>query len=450
MLFHIALVIAVVCSSQGLPRPESPQAPSRTVEPKQVLYVPERQQYPQHQYPQQQYPSELQYDLSLLDPQFQIPSYNFIGDKQHFPRVQPQIVLYHGGAAPGQSFLLQPGSPPGNFLVPQPGPNVILRDAPAPPRPLFVAGYPKPAHIPPIEKDAEEVPTNPSKIPPFTPKGESKPEKLETFNEDDNSKKQGTEADVLAAADRNPAFNPKTNLRPGQRFFILNGQPLFSNFPYNNQLYPGVHPSVNLKYAQIAPSFISQPAAKNVSPFQNVLFRNSQIDDVSATHRLAGSDLQQAYPENLVLLNQPPFQDDSLFRNPLPAFQQTKELKPQLREEIKQQNDFGIFQLKENSDQDNDAVIIEAREQDEGSNAPDTEAEVVSAADKPSEPTISQAQPGAIALAGPGGVAAAAPRGTAFVGKEGVAISSPQATAVAGPTRDEIQQKNKKQNKRRQ
>jgi Skp family chaperone for outer membrane proteins len=47
-------------------------------------------------------------------------------------------------------------------------------------------------------------------------------------------------------------------------------------------------------------------------------------------------------------------------------------------------------------------------------------------------------------------VAAAAPRGTAFVGKEGVAISSPQATAVAGPTRDEIQQKNKKQNKRRQ
>jgi hypothetical protein len=130
-----------------------------------------------------------------------------------------------------------------------------------------------------------------------------------------------------------------------------------------------------LKYAQIAPSFISQPAAKNVSPFQNVLFRNSQIDDVSATHRLAGSDLQQAYPENLVLLNQPPFQDDSLFRNPLPAFQQTKELKPQLREEIKQQDNFGIFQLKENSDQDNDAVIIEAREQDEGSNAPDTEAE---------------------------------------------------------------------------
>jgi hypothetical protein len=86
MLFHIALVIAVVCSSQGLPRPESPQAPSRTVEPKQVLYVPERQQYPQQQYPQQQYPSELQYDLSLLDPQFQNPSYNFIGDKQHFPR----------------------------------------------------------------------------------------------------------------------------------------------------------------------------------------------------------------------------------------------------------------------------------------------------------------------------------------------------------------------------
>lgn len=54
---------------------------------------------------------------------------------------------------------------------PQPGPNVIIRDIPQ--RPVFVAGYPKPAHIPPIERDAEEIPTNPAKIPPLpaTPKG---------------------------------------------------------------------------------------------------------------------------------------------------------------------------------------------------------------------------------------------------------------------------------------
>jgi len=40
---------------------------------------------------------------------------------------------------------------------------------PAPQGPGFpVANYPKPAHVPPIEKDAEEVPTNPAKVPPFT------------------------------------------------------------------------------------------------------------------------------------------------------------------------------------------------------------------------------------------------------------------------------------------
>ncbi|XP_044266653.1 uncharacterized protein LOC123012659 [Tribolium madens] len=441
MFFLIVLVLAAVCTTHSMPQRETPQISSRIGESKQLLYVPERQQYT----------PELQYDLSLLDPQFHVSSYNFIGDKQHFPRVQPQIVLINGGGAnPGQ-FLLQPGSPPGNFLVPQPGPNVILRDPQAPQRPVFVAGYPKPAHIPPIEKDAEEVPTNPAKIPPLTPKGDKKPEKLETFDEIDNSKKQATEAEVLAAADRNPAFNTRTNLRPGQRFFILNGQPLFSNFPYNNQIYPGINP--NLKYAQVTPNFVPQTPAKNISPFQNVLFRNAPVD---STQKLASSDFHQSYPENLVLLNQPGiFQDDLIFRSPaLPLnLQQKPKDEPQLREN---ENGFGLFHLKNNEEQEDDTVIIDAKEQQDGTdgnnNEQDTEAEVVSAADKPdSEPTISQAQPGAIALAGPGGVAAAAPRGTAFVGKEGVAVSSPQATAVAGPSKDAIQEnKNKKQNKRKQ
>lgn len=62
----------------------------------------------------------------------------------------------------------------------------------------------------------------------------------------------------------------------------------------------------------------------------------------------------------------------------------------------------------------------------------------------PTEPSISQAQPGAIALAGPGGVAAAAPRGTALVGQGGLAVASPQATAVAGPSKDDAGEKRKK------
>lgn len=78
--------------------------------------------------------------------------------KPSFFRYQPQVILFTGGP-PGQQFLLQPGAPPGNFLVPQqpqPGPGLVYRTVPQ--RPVYVAGYPKPAHIPPIEKDAEEVP----------------------------------------------------------------------------------------------------------------------------------------------------------------------------------------------------------------------------------------------------------------------------------------------------
>ncbi|RZC37931.1 uncharacterized protein BDFB_001423 [Asbolus verrucosus] len=355
MLLHLALVVAVAASARSLPPREAPQPP-KAAEAKQLLYVPERQQYS----------PELQYDLSLLEPQFQIPAYSFIGDKQPFPRVQPQIVLYHGGAAPGQPFLLQPGSPPGNFLVPQPGPNVILRDSPQ--RPVFVAGYPKPAHIPPIEKDAEEVPTNPSKIPPLSAKGGSRPEKLETFNEGDSSKRQATEAEVLAAADRNPAFNTRTNLRPGQRFFILNGQPLFSNYPYNNQLYP----PVNLKYTQPAPAFVPQP--KNISPYQNLLINNEPLN--IPTQR---ANFQQSYPENLVLLNQPGgFQDDFLFRSPLPLnLAQTKDAndKPQPREEFNGGGSFGLLQLQETSEQDNEAVVVDAKGQQDESNNAETDSE---------------------------------------------------------------------------
>lgn len=90
--------------------------------------------------------------------------------------MQPQVLIYSSG--PGQPILLQPGNPPGNFLIPQqpqPGPGIILRDGPGiyygeqPQRPVFVAGYPKPAHVPKIDADAEEVPTDPAAIPPFRP-----------------------------------------------------------------------------------------------------------------------------------------------------------------------------------------------------------------------------------------------------------------------------------------
>lgn len=84
------------------------------------------------------------------------------------------MVFLAGAAPPGQQFLYQSGGlpPPGNFLIPQPqpqpqpqpGPNLIFGNNPG--GPVFVAGYPKPAHVPPIEKDAEEVPSLAGNHPP--------------------------------------------------------------------------------------------------------------------------------------------------------------------------------------------------------------------------------------------------------------------------------------------
>lgn len=124
------------------------------------------------------------FDGPLHVPQDHFPG--FIHERPLHPRLEPQLLVYPGGA--GQPFLLQPGGP-GNFLIPhpqpQPGPGIVLRDGPGivygndqpqaqpqpgqPPRPIFVAGFPKPAHVPKIEPEAEEIPTDPQAIPPFKP-----------------------------------------------------------------------------------------------------------------------------------------------------------------------------------------------------------------------------------------------------------------------------------------
>lgn len=80
------ILLLLVPFSTGLPRPETAgtsQNPKET-RPRQLLYVSERQQ---------QYAPALQYDLPLLHPQqqFQVPTYNFIEDKQPFHRY---VIFY--------------------------------------------------------------------------------------------------------------------------------------------------------------------------------------------------------------------------------------------------------------------------------------------------------------------------------------------------------------------
>ncbi|KAJ8956869.1 hypothetical protein NQ318_014285, partial [Aromia moschata] len=355
--------------------------------------------------------------------------------------VQPQLV-YYGPGGQGQPILINPGSPPGNFLVPhqpQPGPNFVIRNTPQ--RPVFVAGYPKPAHIPPIEKDAEEIPTNPAKIPPLSPAAR-KPEKLETFNEDrfDYPTGKAGEADVLAAADRNPQLIPSTypSLKPGHRFFILNGEDLFTGFPFRSG------PDVNLKYAQPEQLPTYQPEILpqqkdidlNALPIRTILLRNpGAADQIS---NVQGLNEQQKLPENFVELNQAP-QQEAFFRSNFPV--NIDDIQP-----------LGQFRFSSPGDQffafngddiENDSVVIDAKADEIASGTnDDTGSEGILSAQKDTEPSTAQAAPGAIALAGPGGVAGAAPRGTALVGRGGLAVSSPQATAVAGTRKSEEKEKN--------
>ncbi|KAJ8976888.1 hypothetical protein NQ317_016487 [Molorchus minor] len=346
----------------------------------------------------------LPYDL-YLSPQLQYPDFNSIQRDPVFPRLQLQLVFY-GPGGQGQPILINPGSPPGQF---------------------FVAGYPKPAHIPPIEKDAEEIPTNPARIPPLPSKPLARtPEKLETFNEDKFEYPVRAGGDSVATPNQNPQLIPQPNLKPGHRFFILNGEDLFT-YPFQSD------PQVNLKYdqpEQIPIAAYQQPqipqqrdTGVNTLPIQTILLRNGVTNQIANVQDLG---IQQKLPENFVTLNQG--SQDPFFRSSLPI-------------SIPTHSGESIQQVGEGKS--NDAVVIDAKGDEAVSGANSgSNTGTTSALQKSAEPSTAQAAPGALALAGVGGVAGAAPRGTALVGKGGLAISSPQATAVAGTKNNSEKDKN--------
>ncbi|XP_072394243.1 uncharacterized protein [Diabrotica undecimpunctata] len=400
----------------------------------QELQQPRIQEQPQLEQQQIYAPGGFQYG----DPQLQYPGYN----QQAFPRIQPSILLY-GAGGQGQPILINPGNPPGNFLVPQ-QPGVVYRNNPQ--NPVFVGGYPnpKPAHIPPIEKDAEEIPTNPANIPPFQSKpSESKPEKLETFTEDNFASfpKPAGEAGGLDEVDRRqpPQQVPNNNnLKPGQRFFILNGQPLYQNYPLN---YPEIP---NFGFQQIEQPFQqlqSEPREEEFNnyriPVQTVLLRNSgPVEQPQNIAQNAQSAPQQLFPS----FNQQNIPQESYFRTSLPTGVS----------DINSGIPIGQFRFSSpngpyfpsQDEIDNDSVVINANFGDSSlSDAVATQPDPTVPAEKSPEPGTAQAAPGAIALAGPGGIAGAAPRGTALAGKGGLAVSSPQATAIAGTKKEEKAEK---------
>ncbi|XP_050309491.1 probable serine/threonine-protein kinase DDB_G0281745 [Anthonomus grandis grandis] len=428
------------------------------------------------------------YGLTYLQPQYQSP------------RVQPQILLYGGQ---GQPILINPGNPPGNFLIPQgPGPNVILRNNPQGPQGAVfpVAGYPKPAHIPPIEKDAEEVPTNPAEIPPLSSAVKpttkpTKPEKIETFTEASNQPDQKSPGVPL---------NPQTvNLQPGQRFFILNGDNIYQ-FPFegqpevqqegfpqyvrytNAQPFPQEPPKFLQPFPQEPPQYLGSGEQSNGQfplSIQDLILRNSFVaSGQPQTQQQHPPQVQTSIQPDQKMANEVPLKSNQQYfrAGPLPNFQQfstPEDYQPagfyisgqpqgqrteEPKSDIIQPSIVGQFRFTPTSgpqlyqfqeDLENDAIVVDAAFEDAPSQF-DRRAEgikeeenVSGTSESPTsgEPSMAQAGPHATAIAGPGGVAGSAPRGTAIVGKGGLAVSSPQATAVAGTKDEEKKKKVKKE-----
>lgn len=174
-------------------------------------------------------------------------------------------------------------------------------------------------------------------IPLFTAK---KPEKLETFNESERTPDklpENREQGVLQNTDKNPSLvlrNSAPSLKPGQRFFILNGQPLFSNYqfqPYGaggesqnaqplsdryaytqaNQNLPVYSESVsqflpqNFNSAPEQFSSLDQQSHSLLSQFPFSL-RNSVSSQTSDVNGYGQNVLRDQFPaQNFVSLNQP-------------------------------------------------------------------------------------------------------------------------------------------------
>nr|CAH7712726.1 unnamed protein product [Callosobruchus chinensis] len=392
--------------------------------------------------------------------------YNYIHDKQRQPGVYgrvPQFFVYR----PEQPILINPGSVPGNFLPPS-GPGIYggpgLNPGIGGRNPFFVGGGgggqpPRPNFVPPIEKDAEEIPTDPSKIPPFNGgkgSGQSvQPEKLETLDEG----KPDFPPKPIGEADVNHQQFPSYGQKPGHKFFfILNGQTLLPHSAFEK--YNGY----NLGDEQI------QHGGPNKEEFNSNIpeeYRDTSHRDEH--HEEPGhpgkEDLQSNIPQEYVpqqdhneYRDSKYYSDDKypqnffgaehglFFRNSGPGDAAGGGPEDNVGHSNHESGQFrysppGDPYLPFGDESENDSVVVDADFEDRNTrgSSESTRKEEPSRSDSEKEdseptgdPSTAQAAPGAIAIAGPGGVAGASPKATALAGKRGLAVSSPQATAVAG------------------
>ncbi|CAH1997441.1 unnamed protein product [Acanthoscelides obtectus] len=418
--------------------------------------------------------------------------YNYIHDKQRQPGVYgrvPQFFVYR----PDQPILINPGQVPGNFLPPT-GPGVLggpgLTPGVGGRNPFFVGGGGQPARpnfVPPVEKDAEEIPTDPSKIPPFNGgKGSGqtgvKPEKLETLDEGKPEFTTKSVGDPDVNHQQYPSYGPK----PGHKFFfVLNGQTLLPHSAFEKyngySLADEQHGSPN-----------KEELHSNIpEEYRDIPQKDEQHHEVPAHHEKG--ELQNNIPHDYAQHHENGFRDSKyysddpqnffgaehglFFRNSGSADQghhqpeqfryspvygvdhdqgqhQSEQFRYSPPEDIagqgqgKGRQESGQFRYSPPSDPylpfgdetENDSVVVDANLDDRNTrgSGESKKQESHSAtsqkedADPTGDPSTAQAAPGAVAIAGPGGVAGASPKATALAGKRGLAVSSPHATAVAG------------------
>lgn len=135
------------------------------------------------------------------------------------------------------------------------------------------------------------------------------------------------EVDVLAAADKNPnsgypkkAFPNVPQLKPGQQFFILNGNPLFSNFPLDLSNIPqtNYHTGLHQSNPEV---FVYRQQPQYVSGLQNqdLFLRNfvtGQIADVKTPSFEAPLPVENG---NYISLNNAnDFRQNVVIRNQVP------------------------------------------------------------------------------------------------------------------------------------
>lgn len=142
-----------------------------------------------------------------------------------------------------------------------------------------------------------------------------KPEKIETLNEGKTEVEENGEANTVSQVE-NKKFPRPSNIQPGQSFFFLNGEPLYQNYAFQNNL--GL-PNFDAKFQQplLLPTKQNLDLQYNTFPFHALLLRNEIPKD--AQGHFINSDQQNLIAKNTVSKETSPVQQEQRISDYIPS-----------------------------------------------------------------------------------------------------------------------------------